>query len=126
MNHLSSPAIGEDGTVYVVSEIGDNGYLRAFGKLDSSAPDAPDIDGRTNGRFKRSYDYTFTTTDPNVDDVYYYIEWGDGAVENWIGPYSSGEEVVVSHTWDEQDTYTIRARAKKSTFLFVSITSKTT
>jgi len=37
---------------------------------------------------------------------------GDGEFTDWIGPYESGEEVIVTHTWDEQDTYTIRAKAK--------------
>jgi len=80
----SSPCIGEDGTIYVGStyDFG-KGYLYAFGELD-----------------------------PNSDDVYYYIEWGDGAVEDWIGPYGSGEKITVSHTWDEKGNYTIRARAK--------------
>lgn len=44
--------------------------------------------------------------------MFYNIEWGDGEYEDWFGPYNSGEEVVVSHTWDEQGEYTIRTRAK--------------
>jgi len=109
----SSPSIGEDGTVYIGSayEMG-KGYLHAFGKLDPNAPEAPSIDGETNGEAGVEYEYTFSTIDPNDDDVYYYIEWGDGEFEDWFGPYASGEEVVVSHSWNEQDTYTIRARAK--------------
>ncbi|MCK5260543.1 MAG: PQQ-binding-like beta-propeller repeat protein [Thermoplasmatales archaeon] len=112
----SSPVIDSEGTVYIGSQSRVSGisygYLYAFGEVDSNAPDAPDIDGRTNGRVRRSYDYTFMSTDPNGDDVYYYIEWGDGAVEDWLGPYSSGEEITLSHTWNEKGTYTIRARAK--------------
>ena len=56
--------------------------------------------------------YKITTFDENDDDVYYYIEWGDGEVEEWIGSYESGEEFVVSHTWDDQGEFTIRAKAK--------------
>ena len=33
-------------------------------------------------------------------------------MEEWIGPYNSEEEVIVSHTWDEEATYTIKAKAK--------------
>ncbi len=109
----SAPAIGEDGTVYIGSSWQpSNGYLHAFGELDTNAPEAPTIDGPTNGRFKRPHDYKFKSADPNGDDIYYYIEWGDGKKENWIGPHGSGEEITVSHTWDEKGNYTIRARAK--------------
>ncbi len=108
----SSPAIGSDGTVYIGTSWNDFGVLHAFGQLDPNAPEAPTIIGSTEGKIKTEYEYNFTTTDPNGDDVYYYIEWGDGAVENWIGPYSSGEEVKVNHSWDKRGTYTISARAK--------------
>ena len=80
--------------------------------LENDAPNKPIIDGPLCGKVGVPYDYTFVTTDPNGDDVYYWIEWGDGNVEEWIGPYASGEEVIVSHTWSKKGTYTIKARAK--------------
>jgi len=59
------------------------------------------------------YEYTFTTTDPNGDDVYYYINWGGYFnVGEWIGPYSSGEQIVLTHTWKNKGIYTIKAKAK--------------
>jgi len=112
----SSPAIGSDGTVYIGSQsIDDEGIysvLYAFGEPDLNAPEAPTISGPTEGKIKTHYEYNFTTTDPNGDDVYYYIEWGDGSFEDWIGPYSSGEEIKLNHTYKAKGTYTIRARAK--------------
>lgn len=75
-------------------------------------PSAPSIDGETEGNYGEPYDYAFLATDTDGDDVWYYIEWGDGEFTDWIGPFASGEEVVLSHTWDEQDTYTIKAKAK--------------
>jgi len=75
-------------------------------------PERPSIDGPTNGKAGTSYPYTFTTTDPYESDIYYYIEWGDSNFEDWIGPYSSGEEVTLSHAWSEEETYTIQAKAR--------------
>ncbi len=77
-------------------------------------PDAPTIIGLIKGKPGVEYDYTFTTTDDEGDDVYYWIEWGDGTVEqdNWIGPYSSGEKVTFSHSWDKKETFIIKAKAK--------------
>ncbi len=75
-------------------------------------PEKPDIDGPTIGAVGIEYEYSFYTTDPNEDDVYYYIEWGDGQIEEWIGSYNSGEIATVNHTWTSPDDYEIRAKAK--------------
>ena len=75
-------------------------------------PNKPTITGETHGKFGESYDYTFISTDPEDQDVWYYIDWGDDQYEEWIGPFESGEEVIVSHTWEEKDTYSIKAKAK--------------
>lgn len=83
--------------------------------IDSQGNDPPNkviINGPTNGKAGNSYDYTFTTTDPNDHDLFYTIDWGDGEVENWIGPYTSSEEIILSHAWTEEGTFTIRAKAK--------------
>ncbi len=110
----SSPIIGSDGTVYISSSSKNPGgsSLHAFGTSDQNAPEAPDISGEIEGEAGVEYEYTFCSIDPNGDDVYYYVDWGDGEFTDWIGPFASGEEVVISHTWDEQDTYTIKAKAK--------------
>jgi len=78
----------------------------------NSPPSVPEIDGIVNGSAGKEYDYTFISIDPNDDDIWYYIDWNDGTYEDWIGCYESGEQVVVSHTWDEEGTYIIRAKAK--------------
>jgi hypothetical protein len=75
-------------------------------------PEIPIISGTTAGSSNKSYDYSFKTTDPDGDDIYYYIEWGDQECEDWIGPFRSGQEITLSHIWHEQDTYLIRAKAK--------------
>ncbi len=72
----SSPAIGSDGTVYVVSTkfqtTKDLGTLYAFGELDPNAPEAPIISGETSGKAGKEYSYMFNSTDPNGDDVYWF------------------------------------------------------
>ena len=70
------------------------------------------IKGPETGKIRTPQEFTIKTTDPNKDNIYYYIEWGDGQIENWIGPYNSGEEIIISHLWSEQETYKIKAKAK--------------
>jgi hypothetical protein len=72
----------------------------------------PIIDGPKIGKPDKDYDYTFTTNDPENDDVWIQIDWGDGEVTDWMGPYESGETVTVSHRWTEENIYYIRARSK--------------
>jgi len=55
---------------------------------------------------------TMSTADPEGDDVFYTVIWGDGSNSDWLGPYHSGEEVTVTHTWESPGTYTVRAIAK--------------
>ncbi len=79
---------------------------------DPDAPEAPKIDGPTNGKVGKNYKYNFISTDPNGDNIYFYVEWGDGTNTGWVGPYNSGKQVIFNHTWGSSGEYTIRAKAK--------------
>jgi subtilisin family serine protease len=76
------------------------------------APEIPTIDGPTNGEIDIPYSFRFNTTDPEEEEVYYYIDWGDGFYEDWIGPFASGESKRVTHSWSTKGTYKIKAKAK--------------
>jgi len=76
------------------------------------APVKPNINGPLNGKACVEYNYTFVTTDPDDDEVYYFIEWGDGTNTSWIGPYSSGEAITKAHTWSDKGSFVIKAKAK--------------
>jgi len=76
------------------------------------APSTPKITGPNSGKPKETYEFTFVSTDPDGEDLYYYVDWGDNTFEEWIGPYSSGEEVKISHSWNQKKIYTIKAMAK--------------
>jgi hypothetical protein len=77
-------------------------------------PCAPEIDGPPSGNPRVEYNYTFVTTDPEGDDVIYWIDWGDKTYEQWIGPYKSGEEISISHNWTEKGNFIIKAKARDS------------
>jgi len=84
-----------------------NGWL-------NQPPEKPTIEGPAKGKIKVPTEYNFTTTDPDGDNVSYYIDWGDDTNSGWIGPYSSGEKITQTHTWSKKGTYTIKAKAKDS------------
>ena len=79
---------------------------------NNSPPGAPTIAGETSGKVGVTYQYEFSSTDPNGNDVYFFIFWGDETDTDWVGPYNSSEVAIISHKWDEKGTYTISARAK--------------
>jgi len=83
---------------------------------NNTPPYAPGIIGEhprarqpTKGLTKN---YIFTTSDPDGDKTYLYIDWGDGTFEEWVGPYDSGEDVKINHTYIEQGAFLVKAKAK--------------
>lgn len=58
------------------------------------------------------YDYTFTVSDINEDDVYLFVDWGDGTESGWLGPFNSGEAVLLNHIWMNRGSYSIKSKAK--------------
>ena len=80
--------------------------------LTNQQPDTPVINGPNSGKSGKSYSYNFVAEDPNGDDVYYEIDWGEGSVEPWDGPHNSNVVISRDHSWDEKGSFTIMARAK--------------
>ncbi len=78
----------------------------------NQAPNAPIINGPSEGVVGNNYEFLFVATDPEEDDVYYWIDWGDGLAEEWIGPFFSGEEVNIVHNWSSSGLYEIKAKTK--------------
>ena len=74
-------------------------------------PGPPLLEGPRSVR-PGTYEWSFKSIDSNGDDLFYLIDWGDGDIDKWIGPYPSGEKIKVSHTYYEVGTACIMARAK--------------
>jgi CubicO group peptidase (beta-lactamase class C family) len=77
----------------------------------NSPPLAPEINGPSFGKVGISYNWTFLSTDPEEDNIAYYIEWGDNT-SNITDYYPSGTVIKLQHTWNEHGIYNITAKAK--------------
>jgi hypothetical protein len=75
-------------------------------------PTAPIINGPLIGNAGKFNTYTIVSEDPDNDDVYYQVDWGDGIVDPWIGPFISNKFQNIIHRWGFWGVYTIRARTK--------------
>ena len=78
---------------------------------DPHPPNSPMINGPTSGTVRTQYEYTVGSTDQDDDYVYYTVDWDDGSVEEYIGPYDSGEEITLEHSWNRQGSYNIKVKA---------------
>ena len=89
-----------------------------IGQADENYPPSITIiTGDTQCKMNTFNNYTFYATDPDNDDIYYLIHWGDGIVYYWMGPYKSGEKITISYCHhlmpnQKSDELMISARAK--------------
>jgi len=98
---------------YLTIKCNENGVKLWTNEPDfGDRPNEPSIHGMVHGAAGVEYTYTIVSTDPDGDDVYYYVEWGDGNNSGYVGPYASGEEVEIKHTWQSKGEYEIRVKAK--------------
>ena len=81
----------------------------AFYHYRPNRPEKPS--GHISGTADVEYTYSTCTTDPNDDQSYYNWDFGDGNLSDWIGPYNSGEEISVLHSWNE-GSYIISVKAR--------------
>jgi len=102
---FSSPAIA-NGRLYICGIW----EITCFGDF-SSPPAPPIINGPTCVKVGNSYNYTFNSVDSEDDDVYFYINWGDGNIEFWDGPHPSGLDFEIAHTYIKRGKYIIEAKA---------------
>ena len=81
--------------------------------IENEPPETPDLpSGPTFGYFNTPYEYTASTTDPDIDQIYYMFYWGNGTYSDWLGPYDSGETCTESHTWTVGGNYEVKVKAK--------------
>jgi len=87
-----------------------DGCFKIYG-LDET-PNIPNIKGPSKGSKEIEYTYKFSAVDPENHEIFFNIVWGDNTNTGWIGPYSSGEEISLTHSWFEKGKYKILAKAK--------------
>ncbi|MCK5458880.1 MAG: hypothetical protein KAI20_03240, partial [Thermoplasmatales archaeon] len=81
------------------------------GNMPPDTPEQPD--GPTNGGIDKDYSFcAVAPQDPEGSDIYLKFDWGDGETSDWLGPYTSDEEICEPYNWDEEGEYSVRVKAK--------------
>jgi hypothetical protein len=82
--------------------------------IHTNPPNIPDISGPTDGDIDTDHTYSITTVDPDGDLVSFYVDWGDDTSSGWTDFVLSDTIVNLTHTWDNENTYEIKVKAKDS------------
>ncbi len=107
----------EVGTYFVILKVFDNDgfddhYYKNVDVIIADTPPELKIYGPNSGKPGVEYEYVFDVIDPDPDDFYIWVDWGDGDSTGWIGPYLGGEQIKHSHIWNETGTYIIKAKMR--------------
>jgi hypothetical protein len=88
--------------------------IKVFPIVENTPPEIPTINGPTSGKTGITYEFKISTTDPDGQDVYYNIFWGNagGSPE---GPFPSGEEQTFKHKWTRKGNFIIEVTAMDAT-----------
>ena len=86
--------------------------LSGTGCKKNIAPDPPEIQGPSVAKPGAVLTYGFTSVDPDGDDVWYMVSWGDGAPMVWSPGHPSGEREALTHSYPDSGAYFIKAKAK--------------
>ena len=79
---------------------------------ENLAPSVPDLSGDTEGYQMESLYFEVNSTDPEGDDVYYFVDFGDGNDSDWVGPVASGVPQTVMKAYEYAGEYLVRVKAK--------------
>jgi hypothetical protein len=111
-----TPRVHETGSGGVVATCQKNnltGYrVATLTTLYNSPPQSPTITGPAKGKPNVPYTFNLTTTDPEDDAVYYFVDWGDDTNSSWVGPSASGAVYQLTHSFEKKGTFTVQAKAK--------------
>jgi len=84
-------------------------YVATALRPENNPPETPIISGSLHGKPGYYYDYEFTNcVDSDDDDIDYYVEWGDGNIDE--GSIESGKNFNLSHSWSKKGKYDIKAK----------------
>ena len=80
--------------------------------VENEPPAKVTINGPSTAKGGEELEFTFVSTDPDGHDIYYKVDWDDGTNTGWLGLYSSGEQITLTHSWNTKGEYWVKAWAK--------------
>jgi len=108
----SYSSIGEYEIILTVND--DDGEEENISKIFiiDNPPTNLNLDGPNSGNINKICYFNATSIDIDQHEIFYKFDWGDGLESDWIGPFESGDNCSLSHSWDKQKSYTVKVKAK--------------
>ncbi len=75
-------------------------------------PTTPQVSGPTLGKPAATLTYTFSSTDPENQEVAYTVAWGDTSAVEWSSTYASGQQVTRTHSYPDSGVYHVKVKAR--------------
>ncbi len=75
-------------------------------------PSNPQVLGPSYGGNGIVFNFTAIANDPEGEMIRYKWDWGDGNVTDWLGPFNSGEPMILSYAWASNGNYSLRVKAE--------------
>jgi hypothetical protein len=100
------------GAATFVGSFENRSELGGFAIPYNSPPTPPVISGPASGKVGIPLNYSFTSTDPEGEQIKYLIDWDDGSTPTLSPFQDSGASFSTIHTWDTQGTYIIKSKAQ--------------
>ncbi len=79
---------------------------------DNTAPFPPTIIGDSQQQNDTLLYVVVSASDADDHDIELFVDWGDGSNSGWLGPFESGYELNVSHSWYLPGNYSVTAQAR--------------
>jgi hypothetical protein len=101
-----------DNIIKMINSLSPGDYDLFYNALINHAPVTPGRpSGSLTGNVRDEYVYTSIGFDADNDSIYFMFDWGDKTNSGWVGPYNSGENVSLSHSWNKKGDYNVRVKA---------------
>ena len=68
-------------------------------------------EGKTTGLINKNYSYITSSTDVEMDKIYFIWDWGDGKISECIGPYNSRQICEINNSWEEVGDFEIKVKS---------------
>ena len=100
-----------DNIVRIVNSLTPEDNDLYYNALLNHAPLKPgNITGVESGNPRNEYSYTTVGFDEDDDDIYFLYDWGDGTDSGWKGPYISGKNITLTHSWNNRGEYNVKVK----------------
>ena len=92
-------------------QLKNNITIKPLNNLPNDPPTMPVFNNPPKARVNTEYEFYVSSSDPNYDQIYFKINYFDGTITDWIGPFGYNANVKFTHIYTEEGGYQLAAKA---------------